>query len=470
MRKWIWAAALIAAFVAFQKRASAQELKLDEFLLQVRGNHPGFKAARDAMQGAEMRLNEGNLIFMPMFELSATHEQDQKDYTNDDFNGTNSKSDLYEAAISQATPIGLTAKFGYTFLRRDVEGTNPLFQQPTSYTGAPMVELNLPLWRNGLGTEFRATRDKIKALQKATYYAERLKYESIALEAEATYSGLYFARQSTIARRDSLELSKKLLDWMSKRAVNELADDNDLNQARAAAEARELELLKAQNDERKAARAFNSLRGIASDVVEEKLSYTMPLIDLAKKNVNLANDKVRAAEKQKEMVKADMQLALESHRPTLEVFGRYSYNSRESSSDEAMSESWQSDNPYQAFGVRFKTPIMFWETNKVNDGYRRSLAAADLELKRLYEENTRDLNDLYANIETSQKLVSLSQRLVDTQKKKLEKERLRHRRGRTTLFQVLQYEQEYVQTQLAQLGYQADLISLTNQLRLYRSE
>jgi outer membrane protein TolC len=469
MWKCVSTLAILATF-AVGHITLAQDLTMEEYLLQVRGSHPGLKGAKEGMHGAEMRLNESSTLFHPKLELSATHEEDEKPYYNTQFNGIKAKSDLYEAAIKQQTPIGLTAKLGYQFLRRDVEGVNTNFAQPTSYTASPMLEVNLPLWRNGFGSEIRATRDKIKAGSQASFYGNRLKFDGIALEAESTYSGLYFARLITIARKNSLDLSKQLLDWMSKRAVNELADDNDLNQARAANEARELEYLKSQNDERRASRAFNSLRGIVSDSVDEKLAFKSNPVDTSKRSSRLMNDQVRVAEKQKEMARADLRLALENHRPIVNVFGKYSYNSLDAQRDEAMSDAWQDDHPYQAVGATVEVPILFWETKRINDGYRRSLAAADLELQRLYQENERDLADLYANIESSQKLVNLSQKLVETQKRKLEKERQRHRRGRTSLFQVLQYEQEYVQTQLAQLGYQAELVGLTNQLRLYRSE
>lgn len=476
MKNWKWYCSTVASGVALLavlaagQTASAQELKMEEYLLQVRGNHPGLKGAKEGMSGAEMRANEASTLFHPRFELSATHEVDEKPYYNTQFNGIKAKSDLYEAAILQQTPIGLTAKFGYQFLRRDVEGVNTGFAQPTSYAAAPMLEINFPLWRNGFGTEIRATRDKIKAGAEANYYGERLKFDSIALEAETAYSGLYFARQSTLARKESLEVAKRLLEWVSRRAVNELADDNDLNQARAAYEARELELLKAEREERKAARAFNSLRGIASDVVEEKLSFTPAFVDVSKKPARLMNDRVRIAEKQKEIAKADLRLGLETHRPSFNIFGKYSYNSLEQHREDALSESWKNDHPYSAIGAKLEVPLIFWETKRINDGYRRQLAAADLELQRLYQENERDLADLYSSIENAQKLVKLTEKLVETQKKKLEKERLRHRRGRTSLFQVLQYEQDFVDAQLAQLGYQAELVALTNQLRLYRSE
>jgi outer membrane protein TolC len=365
----------------------------------------------------------------------------------------------------------LTAKFGYSFLRRDIDGiTNTGFQWPRSYTTAPMLEVNFPLWRNLWGSEFKAMSGKVTAGDKGEFYRQRATFDGIAVAAETAYNGLFFARQTTQARADSLELAKKLLDWMSKRASNELADDNDLNQAKAAYEQRELELLKAQTDERKSARAFNSLRGIESDKVEEKLIFTPASVDLAKRVSNLVTDQVRAAEQKKEAAQAEMRLALENTRPTFDVFAKYSHNGLDAHAQSSVDESWGGDFPYSQVGVKFEAPIFFWENKKVNDGYRRALAAADLELKRTYEENARDLNDLYAEIETAQKLVVMSEKLVDTQKKKLAKERERHRRGRTTLYQVLQYEQEFVQTQLAQIQYQSQLVGLANQLRLYRGQ
>ncbi len=63
--------------------------------------------------------------------------------------------------------------------------------------------------------------------------------------------------------------------------------------------------------------------------------------------------------------------------------------------------------------------------------------------------------------------LTLAYNLEEAQGEKLNFERDRHRRGRTTTFQVLQFEQDYATAQLGRLKQSFDLLQTHSQLKTF---
>lgn len=473
---------LIMVIATIGQLAMAQApdaLTLKEYFSQVGGNNPAYKAAKIAYDGAKKRNDQPSFLYLP--ELNAFYEDgmSKKPGTQPKFMGTQTAQTNYQIAITQNTPIGLKGTISYGTLFRDIDGVDPNFVPiDRYYEVTPSIELSQSLWRNGFGSETRATEALYRAQQNLDLYGERLKLEAVRIEAEKTYNHLFFAREAWEARRDSYDVSSKIFTWARGRAANELGDDSDMIQARAAQELRQLELLKAEDEVREASRAFNSLRGVANDQVADDLEAPMPAVP-SKLDFNSAilSDELRIADAQLKAAESQAKLDRERLTPTLDVYGKYSLNGLDPQSGtasgtmtEANNDAWNGDHPAYMIGVRFRAGLLFWKTSVVKSGYGQEVEAAGLRLKRLYQEAERDQMNLIARLQNTQKRFDLSKKLQATQKEQLERERSRHRRGRTTLFQVLQYEQQYVASRLSVIQYQNELLNQINDLSLYRGE
>ena len=72
--------------------------------------------------------------------------------------------------------------------------------------------------------------------------------------------------------------------------------------------------------------------------------------------------------------------------------------------------------------------------------------------------------------ENLKKRLALSQKLETVQEKKLIAEKRRYNGGRSTIFQVLQFEQDLANAQLLKLRNKNELIATYNQLKLFSGE
>jgi outer membrane protein TolC len=82
---------------------------------------------------------------------------------------------------------------------------------------------------------------------------------------------------------------------------------------------------------------------------------------------------------------------------------------------------------------------MFGILSDMKDGYEKEVQAAKFNLERKSQEQERDYRDLTDKLNTLSQKLKLAEVLEESQREKVTSERLRQKRGKTTLFQVLQF-------------------------------
>ena len=117
--------------------------------------------------------------------------------------------------------------------------------------------------------------------------------------------------------------------------------------------------------------------------------------------------------------------------------------------------------------MRFTSPLDFSKLNKNSKGYDQEKVAAKLNLDRKISEQELEWQDLQTKLKDNQEKLSLASKMEEIQKQKLEAEKARMQRGRSTMFQVLQFEQDYANAQLLKLKNQSDIVSVYAQLKLF---
>ncbi|MES2769814.1 MAG: TolC family protein [Bdellovibrionota bacterium] len=451
-----------------------QKINLDTYLEQVKKNNPAFKATQDASEGAKLRATEGTLLILPQLEVVAQKSVDQTEGTNPSASGTKSTNEAYSVSLLQNTPIGLKGKLSYSqnyYLIENAALSYPAPYDDGFYRTGPSIELTQSLWKNFFGSEVRAQRTQINAAAQAAQYMERAKNLGVIIEAQNTYHNLYFTKKTVAAFKESMGVAEKLRGWSKKRLDQGLGESSDYYQTKAAYELRELEYLNALDAEKAAARAFNSLKGENSETVTELLDApTLPVFNKKNFSEQTWSDEVRAASKQAEAAKATSLLGKERNRPTLDLYGKYAWTGLDVDKDEAKDESMADNHPVYSVGVKFVMPLAFGKSSDVIEGYKLEAQAADLAFRRKAQEQERDYNNLIAKIENANLRLKLVSTLEESQRIKSQTERKRHDRGRTTFFQVLQFEQDYLTAQLTKIKTEAELNTLLTQLQQYRGE
>lgn len=445
------------------------QISLGDFLNQVRKDHQGFQASQKTVDGTQMRADEAELSTRPSLLGTAQYLNDRREtgspLTGDEMTGT-----TYSLGIKQLTGFGLEAKLLYNQNYLSMPGANTQFVPLKSYyTTGPVLELNQALGKNWLGAETKANQELIHAQVEASRFGESFKQKQLLAQAESAYWRLAVAREAVLATKETLNRSEKLKQWSAQRAKLNLGNQSDFLQTEAAYLARSLELQNALDEERAASRAFNTMRGIDADDVKEQVTLldekTLQSLEIPKRNE--LRDDVKAAAFQKNLAAANSRLGEERNKPNVSLYGSYGLNGRDAKASEATSEGFKSDHPNYTVGLRVDIPLSVGIQDSVRQGYRKEAMAADLNYQRKVFEQERLWKDLTNQFKDSVARYRLAQKMEKAQKEKMDFERGRQTRGLTTTFQVIQFEQDYANSQLARLRLQADIVNVYSQLKTF---
>jgi outer membrane protein TolC len=442
----------------------------DEYMVEVRSKNSALLGSEKVIKGTSLRTNEAKLNYLPNFFMNGLYSDDKRLTNAPAFLGTQTLRKTYQAGLSQQFKSGTKTTVSYNFAQTTINGASPLFLPNSNfYDVAPQLELTQSLWRNWWGGETRASEELIQSGVDSLNYMEKFRYKQLMMNAEMNYWRLAFAQEIVLVQKDSLERSKKLKDWNYSRFSTGLADESDYLQSSSAMTARELEYQTAVIEEKSASRLFNSLREIEDDSVDQKLTppEDNDLLNLKIPERNGNREDVQASLSQKKIAQAQAQLGQEKNKPTLEVYGSYSLNGRAASNGPAVDMALTTDHPYTIVGLRFNTPINVVTLSNNKEGYSQEKIAADYNYQRKLFEQEKEWKDLVNKFHDYQERLKLAQKMENAQKEKLSKEKARFNRGRTTTFQILQFEQDFANAQLLKLRYESELINTYAQLKLF---
>jgi outer membrane protein TolC len=463
----VFVLSILAASGAFAKAndgaatASGPRLSLSDYLTQVSEKHLGFKAADQTAKAAKKYAGEGSLLFEPNVFANASETADARN--NPTTTGDYSRIQNYSLGVSEQTNFGLTGKVSYNGLAMDLPGL------PSYNANYGAVELSQSLLRNWGGQEARAQSELIETSALAKSFGQSYQTKAILLEAESLYWRLALAREMVQMQKDAVDRAQKIYDWTNRRVRLQLADRAENLQASTNLQARKIDLQSASDDERAAAQAFNASRGTASDQVAERLTDLNPEVigSMSVPARASQRDDVKAAEYQAKANAASALLSREKDKPTLEVFGSTLLNDPSAPPAQLAAAIPPTSRPGTTLGLRLNAPLDLGTTSKAREGYAAEARAADWTYQRKTFEEERDWQDLTAKFRESKSRLKLYSDLERTQKEKLDYERDRQQRGRSTLQQVLLFENDFEIAQLGRIRTLADLLTLNAQMKLY---
>ncbi len=417
------------------------------------------------------KLREGFLLYSPILFANTEFAKDESPTSNPSFQGTKTVLKKYSLGLSQTTPFGLAGTFGFEFSDYRLSGTNPsTVPLPDYYNGKPYIELNQSIWRNGFGRETRALKELTEASAKATSFTEQYQTKLILASAETAYWNLVGARKIVLVEQQSLERAKQFREWNAERVRLNLADKSDLLQADAAFKVRELQLQYAVDSLRNLSLNFNIYRGLSKvEVPEELQSFNLEdILKVSLPEKTGLRDDVMAANEWRRVARSTATIGREKNSPTFDMYGSLALNSRDASFSGAFSDAFSTDNPTMAIGLRFMTPLMFWDQKDVRAGYEREIRAAEFKFRRSLQEEQKDWQDIILQYGEAKKRLELLQKIEVIQQQKLDHERQRHRQGRSTTYQVLLFEQDYANSRLTLINAVTELLNLLAQMKTFR--
>jgi outer membrane protein TolC len=453
---------------------SSDVLSLGDFLKQVEKQNRGYQGQVAQREGATDRGREKDLAFAPSVFFDAQAVSDSKLPSLPIFTYDREITENYSLGVSQTTPYGLQGKLYYavdytSYVNAIVPGGTAGGIPFSFYDARPVLELTQSLWQNGFGRTSRANQEVTEA--QASYDQHQAEYqrETVLQDAENAYWRLAIIREKVEIQTRALNESQAIYDYIARQVQMNLRDESDLLQSRASLESKKLDLKTAQDDESTAARSFNAIRNVSLDVTPEELAP----VDLDRlESVEVApehstREDVRAAEANAQLTAANSKILAEKDKPTLDVYFDYALNGRDVTAEATEANSFASGRPTVTGGVKFSMPLNFAATSDAKRGALREEQAAGMifEQKALDQEN--NWIDLRRKIVDARERLKLAQTIEAAQKKKYDYERGRLRQGRTTTYNVLTFEQDYLQAAITRVNSASDVLTLITQTQLY---
>jgi outer membrane protein TolC len=252
-----------------------------------------------------------------------------------------------------------------------------------------------------------------------------------------------------------------------------VTDRSDLLQSLASLKTKELTYQNDLETLRQASMKFNSIRNVPDDSVAENLQAIGDFLD-----TDISKDIVRKAVRADVIVaianaqksKADAKSSEIKNQPDISLMGTYQFDGRGTDSGTGMGTSWNGDNPYLTAQLNLTIPLDFAEIHRMNEGYKAQAAAAEATTARAKFDLDQDWLDLEKQFKDAMSRLTLARELEKLQGEKLRYERERFASGRTTSFQVLQFEDNFSDASLSKLKVENELIAMRAKARLYNGD
>jgi outer membrane protein TolC len=458
-------------FILYPSFALSTPLAIENYLDQVAKDSPARQANLDLIEGSKMTIKDGDSVYVPTLTSQFSQLNDSKEPTSP-FMGNKTHATSFSTGIQKQWDFGLSSKLSYTLSSVEQLGlpSNLFPGGALRYTtGLTQLELSQSLWRNFLGSEFKATSEIAEASSMAVHHAERFKQKMLIAQAESAYYRLALAREAIKIQKDLVERARQILDWASKRVRNQLADRADMLQAKAAYQSREIDYKNQMNEERSAALTFNTLRNLQNETVADELQ-SVSISDVmslkAPKKADLPAD-LAAAEQNERIQAAQNELAKQKTLPDVSLFGNIGLNGVDSFKNPAIRESFNTNTPTYLVGIKLSMPLTVFDASDIRAGRERQRLAAESNVRQKRLESLQNWEDLNQKFTESLERLKLIEALATAQKEKLDHEKYRLQVGRTTTYQVLLFEQDFAQAVLAKIRTETEILSLHSQLKTY---
>lgn len=451
-------------------RASAQsKVSLESYLSSVRAKDPAFQSSQKMKEGAAKV--QGSAGLMTGLNLVSSYSQlsDGRPTVNQSAQGDKTENNTWSVGLQQLTPFGfqwnLSQYYSHTTIRNST-----IIAMPDYYDSYPQLQVGVNLWRNLLGAETRANRLAAESQLNAQKINADIGFIQRESEIKMAFYNLATQQENYEIQKDSLARTEKILSWSESRVKRNLSDRSDLYQTQALTSARRIDLMNAENKLKQAARTYNSFLGIDSDQVSDQL--VVDEIDVNKLSLQKQATKKRLdLLAQQEAIKAQERGYLaqkEKNKPSLDLNLIYSKYGRDTTASEAQAKVYKDNRDYYLLAVNFSMPIDQWTASDARGGYE------DLADSQALAEEVRQRNEKLEWISTVDQATTLAQQLKivreleSVQKAKADLERSKYNNGRSTTYQVLTFEQDYVNSRNQRINLELQLRQFINSLDLYK--
>jgi outer membrane protein TolC len=454
-------------------RAESTPITLELYLGQVQGSNQGYQGEAITQHADLEAAQESTLPFSPQFFTNLQYTDDHRQTLVPLFEGTRTVTDSSQFGLKKLFDFGLQSQIYYGITSTTLYGVSPaLVPESSLVTTGLTFTLTQSLWQNGFGKQDQAIQRSVEAQDLANAYSNAYQTKTTLSDAESRYWTLAIARELIIVQKASADRTVAIRDFNARRVRSHLIDESDLLTSDAQAKSKQFDLKSAIDNERVAARSFNSARGIDSDQVQDNLVLPdadgMQSIDIPHRAP--MRDDVKSAEQSELAITANSEAAIQRQLPTLNVIGTVSTNGLDPSLGQSMIDTVTTQYPYYSIGLNLNVPLDFSTVSSVKRAYAEQMKGAELIYYRRLFDQENDWKDLVKRFQEAKERLSIAIDVEKAQKLKFQREEVRQKQGVTTTYQVFQFEIDYLTAELNRIQTQATILSLVAQMKTYQSD
>lgn len=403
--------------------------------------------------------------FDPTAQVSYNYNYNEQAGINVDGSGNPTDVDLIaitsgqvaEASLSGLLPLGTRYDLSANLNSNDVSNRN--YTSYNSFVGASIIQ---PLLR-GFGTDVNLGALRIaRANVTISQWQLQQRVMDVITQTVQVYNDLYFFTRNLEVENRSRDLASQLLKDNMKRAEVGVMSPLDVVQAQADLAAREERVLVA---ERQMKDAENALKQLVTDNVTDVLSiqvgitppeanlnfrvdrtkdfaaafelrpdYRQALLDLQKRNINLVFARNQV------LPRLDLQASLGLNGIDTEL------------ADSLIGTIGNNSTLAASVGGVVSIPIPNQYARGQLDVAKLEIARALVDLKRVEQGILVESDNAAGAIETSRKRIDASRAARDYAGKTLDAAQTRLASGTSTTFEVLQFQRDYANAQISEVG------------------
>lgn len=450
---------------------AAGSLTLEKYKSLVQASDPRTQGAELESAGAEKVMAVPGMITVLQLKAGASFLDDGRPTLSPATQGTGNLNRTYNIGVEQQTELGL--KWGLTqyVSHTSIVGIpSAIAPEPEFYDTYPRIDLTLPLWRNFFGAETSARIEQLKSQAEAQKQQAEARRIQRAAEVAMAYFNLLAQQELVSIQKDNLSRSQKIFNYADSRVRRNLTDRSDLYQAQAAMNLRQIELQNTEKNLQDAARKFNLYRGIDSDHVAETLipePFVLSQLDLSPEPVQLRID----AEAQQNLMSSQeksYRVSKEENKPQLNLNVSHALYGRDKDFSTAQRLTYEQQKDYWLFGLTFSMPIDQITQKNIRTGYDELARSQSLHRAGLEQDHAANWRSTVSTGQLLKNQIGILRELESVQNKKADLERSKLNQGRSTTFQVINFEQDFVNVRSQRVSLELQIRQFITQLALYR--
>lgn len=429
---------------------------------------PIYQSFEKDLESIQLEYEASDVVLQPILELRGARTREDREllFTSA---ATRPRSDLWNLSVTKPFSTGTWLQVNSSWESAITPTLSPNERDLVEW----QVVLSQSLWKDSFGKATRLRWDR-EAFEKRQRLADTLRQRAQALvEFENLYWDWALTLKEAELQQKNLKRSREILRWVQDRFNRAAAERTDYLNAKALLARRELQVSSIQQ------RITQSLTLIERYVPNglfrpdpNDLSYSRNPEALLSKWVDSAvGDAVPlqylslSNEAEAERIRAKE--VRDSIRPELNLEASYGKNAIDPSTSDAFRRASSENNELSSVGVVYRTGLdIFKERKLARSADQKSKAL--LERKEAYDSEAKvawaKLNQELSEI---QQQIDRAHELLDIQMQKSNAERDRYRKGRTTAFEAITYEQEVAESEIILWGLHALKRKTEARARLY---